>query len=100
MARYIDADREIQGFKNAILKAEHTETTKQILVAIVEYLEKAPTADVVEVVRCKDCKNWSHASRVTEHMACDMLCDYYGRKYPTNPTDFCSYGERRTDNAG
>lgn len=54
--------------------------------------------DVIEVVRCKDCKHWNCASRVTEHMGCDIFCGAYGREYPTLPEDFCSYGERRKDN--
>lgn len=58
-------------------------------------LRELPTADVVEVVRCKDCKHWNCASNRTEHMECDIFCGCYGRGYATNPDDFCSYGERR-----
>ncbi len=47
-------------------------------------------ADVVEVVRCKDCK---HARRT-------VYC-YYGCKVDGsiahNETDFCSYGERKEE---
>lgn len=54
--------------------------------------------DVVEVVRCKDCKYWRHetAERI-EHYECDVFCGAYGRGYPTSADDFCSYGERRND---
>ena len=55
-------------------------------------------SNFVEVVRCKDCNHWNCVSKITEHMGCDIFCDLYGREYPTNPEDFCSYGERRTDN--
>lgn len=47
-----------------------------------------PTADVVEVVRCKDCK----------HLFGTLctVCGLLSRK----PEDFCSYGERKDrDNA-
>lgn len=49
----------------------------------------APTVDAVEVVRCKDCK----------HL---MFSDCYGecraaRMGIVKPDDFCSYGERKTD---
>jgi ribosomal protein S27E len=52
-------------------------------------------ADFVEVVRCKDCEHWNCVSGVTEHMGCDIFCDNHGREYPTNPDDFCSFGERK-----
>ena len=45
------------------------------------YIEDAPAADVVEVVRCKDCKHWDFG-------------DCY-RQELTRPDDFCSYGERK-----
>jgi len=43
-----------------------------------------PAADVVEVVRCKDCK---FVSKDKPFMWCN------GNR--VNPDDFCSYGERR-----
>ena len=51
---------------------------------------KSPTADVVEVVRCKDCKHYI-ASYCTR--------DIKGRTnmfYMTD-NDYCSYGERREE---
>jgi hypothetical protein len=60
-------------------------------------LTKYPTADVVEVVRCKDCKYmkhdiagepyckfWTDATGDFPDYYCDV--EYYG---------FCSYGERK-----
>lgn len=49
------------------------------------------TADVVEVVRCKDCKYWRG---VTFGYACRKLSGL-NTKYNTKPTDFCSLGERK-----
>ena len=46
-----------------------------------------PAADVVPVVRCKDCKHLFY----TMCMACGFL--------PHKPNDFCSYGERRDGGA-
>ena len=48
-------------------------------------------ADLVEVVRCKDCVNWHKDT---------LFCDYmpYGdgqEKVNWYEDDFCSYGERR-----
>ena len=65
-------------------------------VAIVEDLciKQAPTADVVEVVRCKDCKDYrQNPYSPEEDMMCMCWCDWL----PTDPDDFCSYGVRRED---
>ena len=52
----------------------------------------APTVDAVEVVRCKDCKHWI---RTENGGYCDNPDGLLG---VDKPDDFCSYGERRTDN--
>ena len=52
-------------------------------------VKRFPAADVVEVVRCKDC-----AKR------CTARC-VFGDEYDNDvceDDDFCSYGERRADN--
>ena len=50
---------------------------------------EAPTADVVEVVRCKDCKYYCEDEK--------MCNDTNGFDRYWKPTDFCAYGERRED---
>ena len=52
-------------------------------------VETVPTADVVEVVRCKDCKYYSVSDRQCGHP--DGL--YLTRDAGDDP--YCSYGERR-----
>lgn len=55
-------------------------------------LARAPTADVVEVVRCKDCEYAKHNNR------CDALfCKLRKEATMVKAMDFCSYGERRED---
>lgn len=44
----------------------------------------APTADVVEVVRCKDCK----------YQGNDDECPLLSLAAYTEPDDFCSYGKK------
>jgi hypothetical protein len=58
---------------------------------------KSPTADAVEVVRCKDCKHYclSDYRKPNEPKWCEMFYD--GNFYP-NPNDYCFYGERREEN--
>lgn len=50
-------------------------------------LRDVPTADVVPVVRCKECKHLFY----TMCAACGFL--------PHKPNDFCSYGERKDGGA-
>lgn len=52
-------------------------------------LKQTPTADVVEVVRCKNCQfaYWENG----EPIWCNNFL------YAINGNEFCSYGERRED---
>ena len=62
--------------------------------AIVE----APTVDAVEVVRCKDCHWWRLVNKRNGCGICQhevFSVDDCTIDPVTEPTDFCSYGERR-----
>lgn len=66
-----------------------------------QLITKQPTADVVEVVRCKDCKRCyeKRTKRNKQLMRFCMRMD--GNEYQVNANDFCSYGtpkERGDDN--
>ena len=50
---------------------------------------KQSTADVVEVVRCKDCKHL--IKDIFDRTACNRTFDMFG----VLKDDFCSYGERK-----
>ncbi len=55
-----------------------------------------PTADVVEVVRCKDCRKCDHSfpmKAIGEEAVEAWYCNTF-RQW-RNPDDFCSYGERK-----
>ena len=52
--------------------------------SVLRVISEQPIADVVEVVRCKDCT-------ISELCANTRNCGYL-------PNDFCSYGKRKTDN--
>ena len=57
-----------------------------------ELIKSAPAADVVEVVRCKDCKNYQpNPYSYDGEMICSCWADW---TYPEDD-DFCSYGERK-----
>lgn len=59
-----------------------------------EFENYLPAADVVKVVRCKDCKHL---------LPKKMICKHVGNRVfntgkPTFSNHFCSYGERRCNN--
>ena len=66
----------------------------------IDEIKNIPTADVVEVVRCKDCKYGDngvcvHPENITHSYDCDdNVYDYY---IYVSPYHFCSYGERKND---
>ena len=88
---YISREAAIACFHDWIDRYGHEHTADEI----VEYqrIEKLPVADVVEVVRCRDCIYF---------IAHTKDCGLYawggsnGLEYP-EPDDFCSRGERRPD---
>ena len=63
MSRYIDADALIKDIESRRLVFTNTITVAEAMLsqgnAIRKAIEEAPTADVVEVVRCKDCRRWT-----------------------------------------
>ena len=81
MARYIDIDETVKKFEK--LHGEEISSLNCYNADwIVSFLEAQPTADVVQVVWCKDCKYFS------EFHHCGVLgfCE---------PNEYCSRGERR-----
>ena len=85
--RYIDAD----ALK--LLFPDNGEGSWTYNVTAKAYIDSIPTADVVEVVRCKDCKNWEVEE--DNGFYCYETCVLSG--FNTTCDDYCSYGERRTD---
>lgn len=53
----------------------------------VDELNRIPSADVVEVVRCKDCNNADYAGCPKGRCYCMEHGTYF------NSDDYCSYGE-------
>lgn len=81
MARYIDAEQVIRWIEHDALSQVYYSKSDAI-----DCVKATPTADVVQVVRCKDCKYF--ISGVCRHdLAMNLSRD----------DDFCSYGERRKE---
>ena len=59
----------------------------------------APAADVVPVVRCRECKHYKkHRTKKYGNLICRCTrMGKYDMDYPVNPDGFCSYGERSTN---
>lgn len=85
MNRYIDADKLEKKF-NEILD-NPKEYDKPIHDMMLEFYF-APTLDVVEVVRCKDCKWWTKQEDSLQGK-CSLM-----QSYPTGMW-FCANGEKK-----
>ena len=104
--RYIDADAVLQEVeklkKSPWYNDDYGFGTKQarqdgVGVVVDLCIKQAPTADVVEVVRCKDCKHYFNGCcyvSTRTNKGCYPRVNVHSRGYD----DYCSYGERRGEN--
>lgn len=92
MSRYIDADKLIFSRVRII----HPDGTAGGWNAVVmsSVINNAPTADVVEVVRCKDCKYYDDGE-CGYHSESKEMRTYERWTVDVNEDDYCSYGKRR-----
>lgn len=92
MKRYIDADG-LANVKFVAIKGGKTEEAYRTgwNGAIECIIENAPTADVVEVVRCKDCKHQEHCYETVAHIRHHAgFIEHW-----SETIEWCSNGERR-----
>ena len=94
MADYINRDELIANLKN-FAPEYYTDLIHQLIT-------KQPTADVVEVVRCKDCKKF--IKKGEEFLNNDVfgICEksrtgFFDDGEEVYGNDFCSYGVRKED---
>lgn len=90
MSRYIDADE----FKRCTIKFGEEQNTQELANWLCQYIDCFLTADVVEVVRCKDCKYWD-SGECTYHSEPEEMRMYERWTVDVNENDFCSCGERK-----
>lgn len=62
---------------------------------VVTMISECQPVDAVEIVRCRDCKNWMYECEDVGLCVADVP-DIDGVQRYAN--DFCSYGERKTEN--
>ena len=95
MSRYIDADKMLKEYQETLCfnvlcsLCPFLDNIKDDNCQVEKWINEQPTADVIEVVRCKDCK---HGSQYTNDK---VWCSLGATSYRLN--DYCSYGERRED---
>ena len=90
MSRYIDSE------KIEIRTPYGLNDDGELLIpisAVHQSIARTPTADVVEVVRCKDCKKYSDF----DNKNCKRLTFHFCTRFDNimKEDDFCSYGERK-----
>jgi hypothetical protein len=93
MAEYIDREALIERLKFKRDNEPNLDGRKRYgLDSAISQVRKAPTADVVEVVRCRECEYWQDNNGGYPHPECR-----WGKDETPDADDFCSYGERKGD---
>ena len=86
MSKYINADEYAKKLDLAWEDYFRLQKSTEGIDTAISIFEDMPYADVVEVVRCKDCKYFYNSVSI-----CNLPS---GISYAT-PKSFCSYGERK-----
>ena len=89
MARYIDAD-------SAIVRMSKIVQNDWLAHELKEAIQNIPTADVAEVVHCKDCKHFNPNEPCVggTYEACTELSGVDGCGMNVEEDFFCAYGEK------
>lgn len=103
MAEYIERKLLIDEFDRLGL-GEHSIVERVFSDGVRTIIAGIPVADVVPVVHCKDCKHSTLPSELTQRYGKPGTLTCHNMHAPSNrrnvgSNDFCSYGERRVDNA-
>ena len=98
---YIDKDLLLKDISESVVFSVKGSGSPELRGArkILDRIENAPTADVVEVVRCAECRfNVANMEKdgydTTDYSGEDIVCSYFMTDGML-PNDFCSYGERK-----
>lgn len=95
MARYIDADKAKHEFNIGFGGVSHAVIANQII-------DNIPTADVVKVVRCKDCEhntdNGGDCDRVLIHTHRNLVTET--NQYQYFKLNYCEYGTPKEIHGG
>lgn len=90
MAQYIDKEAAVKLLRNQAREAlEYSNTECEVLSSVADELEDFPPADVVPVVRCKDCRYSRPVAKEKDLVVCTAISGEYITKWED---DFCSEG--------
>ena len=97
MIKYINADTITKMVVDSIIGFQFTEEWTEL--AMKDFISKMLSEDVVEVVRCGDCKHidLNSAEPIVCNGIASALCRCNLHERSVRVEDFCSYGEARTD---
>ena len=80
----------------SLLKTKAIKNSKEAMFLFEQFMydiDRMPTVDAVEVIRCKDCKHTIY-SKVNPEV---LICTLTKKIGTTNPTWFCADGEFKED---
>ena len=99
MAQYIDREAAVKLLRNQAHEAlEYSDTECEVLSSVADELEDFPAADVVPVVRCKDCRYSRPRIAAEKEVLREnvVICTAISSEYITKwEDDFCSEGVRK-----
>ena len=100
MKRYIDADKFLKDETKrcGCIPTIGSCTTDNESLAY--QLAKAPTADVVEVCRCSECKHLEIINEGRMYGRCEKIGVQFWLWQTDTRESYCSWGERRKDDDG
>lgn len=88
-------------FGNSILSCNEwvVRNPEKAVKVVEDWIKALPAADVVEVIRCKDCKyfnlnKWGKVNDIPLIVAHE-ICDFWGEGCKTDKDGYCSFAERR-----
>ena len=88
MPEYIEREKLIEELNKMPAYFDSNDIRYGVKIAI-DQVKKQPTADIVEVVRCKSCKfsEWSNKNK-------QRYCTRKWAMYKVRERDYCSYGKK------
>jgi len=98
MSKYINADELIKAIETELWDWKTVDGIKSstVLKQTISDIKNMPSADVVEVVRCKDCKYYTDYMAYTKSFKSHYCSGgFVDSNMALHPDDFCSYGERK-----
>lgn len=98
MSRLIDADElknKLRTEQRWIVKRDEYTNEGFSFDQVMFTIDRIPTVDAVEVVRCRECKYWEAIETL---IGFDCVCTAQGdMNVSKDENDYCSWGERRTE---